>query len=131
MRATVWTLAAASILLQLLPIIQPYYLYPGLREEVRLEARTDVAAAMPSRIHGSLIVAKHVLSGGEPVYTGREFGINTDVTWDVSDDRVVAGGINVWWLRSDAPGIARVPGIVLALLASVAWWWLIRRALRS
>jgi hypothetical protein len=126
-RAVVWVLIAASMLLQLLPIVQPYFLYPGLREH----APPQVAEAMPSRIPGSLIVAKHVLSGDEPTYTGQEFGVDTDLTWDLSGDRVVAGGINIWWLRSDAPGIARVPGIMLALLAAVAWWWLIRRGFRS
>jgi hypothetical protein len=122
LRVGIVAVALLSAGIQLLPIVQPYHLYPALRES----APEEVAEAMPRRIPGSAILAGRLVGGGEARIEARAFGVDDDHVWDLTEDRVAAGGVNVWWLRRDAPGAARGLGAALALAAGMAWWWLRR-----
>jgi len=116
-----------SSAVQLLPIVQPYNLYPDMKKA----APSAVAKAMPTRLVGSAIVAGHVVAGRGPKFEGGPFGVDPDQTWDHSGDRVVAGGVNIWWLRGDVPRVAPLAGGMLLLLAVLAWWFVLRRVRTS
>jgi hypothetical protein len=122
-KVAIGAVVGISALIQLLPIVQPYYLYPGMRERA-----PEVAERMPGRLEGSVRVAAHVLAGKGPTIEGSELGVDRGVRWNLADDRVAAGGINVWWLRGDAPRAASWTGGALLALAVWAWWVTWRRS---